>query len=482
MHVSEYFNLGRTQPSLDFVDVHTTDDVTVFIDPRAIRMLDSEWSRDCQAMLQSFFSEILDAVALNNPDRIRELILRMADEPDETHLGWSKGRSRGRGLGGVRGEDVADSLSRSHAAKTGLLKDLEDSSLMVPGVGPDIISDMTTNVIRGALIGYTQAACRYYGIPMESQFSGPVWNPNSLDWQEGFVDLPRTEWGKLLLVPKSIVRHALIFDKDKYFNGYLAPHLEGLEIEAGSQLVRILKNGSPKVYRDDLKEKYGNDKLAIVAHTAKFPEALERYRASTSLLSSPPLSHAEMAAYTSTPEVDFIGLMEQVEAVAPGNAGATMYHRAAEALVSALFYPFLANVKIEAEINEGRKRIDLLYDNVAGVGFFQWLGNHYGAPLIPIECKNYSREIANPELDQLAGRFSPNRGKVGLLLCRNFDDKDLFLQRCRDTASEQRGFIIPLDDSDLRKLAEEAEERKAKPRAIRGEFSLLREVFDKLIR
>ncbi|MFI5994821.1 hypothetical protein ACIBAC_23650 [Streptomyces sp. NPDC051362] len=373
----------------------------------------------------------------------------------------------------------------SKAASTGLLSDLEDTSLLIPGIGRDIVSDITTHVIRGALIGYTQAACDFYGIPMVSQHSGPVWNPNSLEWQEDFIELPRAgsdgEEGKFLLVPKSIVRHDLIFNKDKYYNGYLAPLLEQEEIQAKTQLVKILKNGSPRVSRIELRAKYGADKLAIIDHTAKFPHALPTYRRSTSRLSCPPMSHGEVSLLTDTPEVNYLQLMDQIEAVSPGNAGASMYHRAVESLLTALLYPFCANMKIEAEIHEGRKRIDILYDNVAGLGFFDWVARHHGSAVLPVECKNYSQEPGNEELDQISGRFSRERGWVGLITCRSFEDKGRFLERCRDTAKDGRGFVMALDDLDLRALAEEAQERRNAGMRNQGEFPLLRKRFSELI-
>jgi len=93
--------------------------------------------------------------------------------------------------------------------------------------------------------------------------------------------------------------------------------------------------------------------------------------------------------------------------------------------------------------------------NIAGEGFFKWVGDNYSAPYILVECKNYTNEIANPELDQLIGRFSVHRGDVGLLVCRQFENKDLFIERCRDTMRDGRGHIIPLDDEDLKELVRE---------------------------
>lgn len=90
--------------------------------------------------------------------------------------------------------------------------------------------------------------------------------------------------------------------------------------------------------------------------------------------------------------------------------------------------------------------------------------------------KNYGRDLGNPELDQLSGRFSPSRGQVGLLACRDFVDKKLFIQRCRDTAVDQRGYVIALDDGDLSALVDA---RRADDYAT--QFQLLQDRFQRLV-
>lgn len=68
--------------------------------------------------------------------------------------------------------------------------------------------------------------------------------------------------------------------------------------------------------------------------------------------------------------------------------------------------------------------------------------------------------IANPELDQLSGRFSRDRGIVGILCCRDFEDHSLFLKRCIDTFKDGRGMIISLDDARIIELLTMIKEKK----------------------
>jgi len=154
-----------------------------------------------------------------------------------------------------------------------------------------------------------------------------------------------------------------------------------------------------------------------------------------------------------SPPPDWDRLIRQVVCIEKGREHASDYEDAVEQLLSALTYPWLAHPQIQHEIHEGRKRIDITYTNLAVEGFFRWLGDHYPAMHVFVECKNYGSEIGNPELDQLSGRFSPSRGKFALLVCRSFRDKELFVRRCIDTAHDGRGYVVPLDDSDLTEIS-----------------------------
>lgn len=77
--------------------------------------------------------------------------------------------------------------------------------------------------------------------------------------------------------------------------------------------------------------------------------------------------------------------------------------------------------------------------------------NTHGIPsrFIMVECKNYSRDVANPEIDQVGGRFSANRGQIGIIACRAVDDMPKLLERCSDTFKDSRGLIIPMVDNDF---------------------------------
>jgi hypothetical protein len=476
VRISKKFGLGLSQASLDFVDVDTKTDTKVFMSPSALSTLPSDWGNECVHLVQSFFRQVLGLIKEGKHNDAESLLLTLR-EPNETHLGLSKGRSQGRALGKGSAQDLWQALSKSEAAKSGLLTDLEDTALMIDGISVDIISDITTNIIRSKLIEYTQLMCDQHDIPTTNGIeTGPLWDSRAASWINRFDRLPLTETGKLLLVPKAIVRQRPDYDAGEYYRYFLLTHMRHAELDAGSALVELLKNGRRRVTKKALIAKYGGDKSAIVRETLKYPEALREYKDSKESQKRPPLSLETIAEIQKAAKPNWTKLLHDVTSLKPGLEDADSYEKAIEALFTALFYPALTSPISQHRIHDGRKRVDITYTNMVTSGFFRWVASHYPAPQIFVECKNFTRDLKNPELDQLAGRFSPSRGRVGLLVCRSFEDKQLFEQRCRDTRIDDRGYILALDDDDLRQLVEFREQSH-----LFEEFPLLRSKFQKLI-
>lgn len=460
MRVSEYYRLGKSQPALDFVDVDIENDTPVYIDPSAVKKLSDEWSGQCLEMLGTFFDSVLDAIKFDDMARIRHLLIRL-QEPNETHFGLSKGRSRGRALGSYLVEKICDNLVVSRAAKTGILEDLEDTALFIPGIGKDIISDITTNVIRGMLVAYTQSMAAMYGIPLEDGvYSGLAWDPIRREWDDSFTRMPVAAGNPLLLVPKIIVRHDLLLTKEEYFRNYLAPALGNEELDKpGSKLIKVAKDGKRYFLKRDIEEVYDGDKSEMAKLTFDRSEVFHSFKREKQATPLSPLTHDQLSIATNTGRVDFDNLLNSVLTLAPGPEDAAKYHRAIESLLTAVFYPALTQPVIEYELDQGRKRVDIAYTNTANKGFFNWLTiQRHPCSYIFVECKNYQSDPSNPEIDQICGRFSPLRGKVGILVCRSFINKGKFLERCRDAAIQRHEFVIALDDDDLKLLTKEAKE------------------------
>jgi hypothetical protein len=216
-------------------------------------------------------------------------------------------------------------------------------------------------------------------------------------------------------------------------------------------LVHVLKNGKRKISRKTLKAKYPLTKDFLFEFAQQHPEVLRRYKDSARETSRPLNDQDLERAHRDGREIDHNKLAAELAAIPVGAQHATAFHNFIFGALQAVFYPELRYPVKEQEIHEGRKRVDICFNNGARDGFFNDLRVNYLTPcqFIFFECKNYSSDPANPELDQLSGRFSAKRGRFGVMVCRNIEDKAKMLKRCRDTLHDDRGWILVLDDSDV---------------------------------
>jgi hypothetical protein len=449
MRISEIFGLGVTQHEIDFVDIDTDADMPLFLDPLFLSARRDAWSINASRTIRSFFQTFVRYATNDELARARALFDHL-HEPNETCLGLSKGGPRGRAIGTDNAQKLFESILRSRAVETGVVEDLEDFRLFVPGIDKDKVSDMTTNIIRGHLLEYTKNQCVLWGIPMRPAMpTGFYWDRESSSWINGFDDALVVDDKRILLTPKAVVSFVKKYTADVYYRHFALTFLQHEHLSMGSSLVQHRKDGTPFVTKDSLRETVAPySKEFLAGFTERHPEIFRDFRA-WAKANSGSLSNADLT--DSNPIVVAQFLAEQLRGLLPGSEGATQYHRLCTSILELLLYPKLTSPVVEQEIHQGRKRVDLVFDNSAESGFFFRVHNSYEIPaqFIFVECKNYNRELANPEVDQINGRFSVNAGKVGLLLFRNADDFERLVLRCRDIYLAQRHVILPLRDADL---------------------------------
>src|SRR3990170_1874958 len=112
MRISKRFKLGVTQFELDFVDIDTSKDMRLFVDPHFLGLRTDRWSESAASSVRSFFTHFLDLVGRGQLDEARQLFSYLG-EPNETCLGFSRGRPRGNAIGEELADDIFDSLIES---------------------------------------------------------------------------------------------------------------------------------------------------------------------------------------------------------------------------------------------------------------------------------------------------------------------------------------------------------------------------------
>lgn len=453
------FGGNLSQAELDFVDVDVTTDNPLYLDPYAIQIRDDEWSASCGDHIRSFFNEVLDALRAKNVARTEHLLGNL-HEPNETFLGQSSGRPSGRGVGRGKANDFANALRQSRAFKTGLLSDISEAELFINGVGPDTISDLTTNILRGKLADYTKEQCDLLGIPTQRVGSiGPHWSIQKSDWTSAYYDLPVVGNAPVLLMPKFSVRRALSLNSQEFWNHHMVAYLRQEYLDSRSSLVQTFKDGTPYVTKKKVKEKHPFIKDDLATFVQQHPEVLEAYKK---------LKGAKGPLKSRDLEEDFDerafarALIDRLQKVKSGNPSASEYHRIAMGICTFLFYPQLICPVKEREIHDGRKRIDIKYTTSGEDGFFNRMlqAPQTRAINVMIECKNYSKDVANPEFDQLTSRFGHQRGFFGIMLCRSINDRKRIVSASKDAANDGRGYMLVFEDADLIELLEHVEKGK----------------------
>lgn len=183
--------------------------------------------------------------------------------------------------------------------------------------------------------------------------------------------------------------------------------------------------------------------LLLMALAKKYQYRRPSTKRGTSEAKLPPIERNTRKQATS--------LAKALRDIPPGRDAAGDYHDTMVQVVSVLFANELSIPKKEQKLSEGRKSGDIVCRNEARDGFFAHARDSFQihCPFVFFECKNYSDDVGNQDFDQLAGRLSDIRGKLGVLTCRTIREPHKVLAHCKDRLQDRQGCIIVLTDADI---------------------------------
>lgn len=438
MKISEMFGLKKNQHELDFIDIDLDDELPLFLDGYIFSMKNDPWSVKCNLIVDDFFRNIHEAVQFNRKSKLYELCKHLS-EPNETCLGRSKGKPRGIFQSTENVVNIFEQLfdvKKRGKKQFDSIQVLSDMKFYIDGVGNDTISDIVTNLIRRQLIIYTNNQCELYGITTNKQISKPFWNELSSKWEkEVSIDQLIIDGKRVLLVPKNIVfaENYYTFTKEQFVQHDMLNFIKKKELQTpNSPLIQYKvpkknqKTGDPYVTKKSIRERDKVDKKQhVLEFSSKYPAIMETFKGKKHFKSLSIINFYEIQDNDFSDEqynslID--AFIKTLESLPSGRKYADEYHEFILGLLTFVFYPSLSHPKKETPIDNTRKRIDITYVNTADDGFFNNLKSQITSNYIYVECKNYSTKIANPEFDQLSGRFNESSSKVGMLVCRTADE------------------------------------------------------------
>lgn len=220
------YGIDRTSSDAWF-DPKLHTDTALFIDPFLMfNTTDGPWST-VHARMVEFFNEALSLIAAAHGDHDSKAwkqaaIMLTFPEPPQFCLGYSKTTIFGHGTGP---EIAAAMLTAGERAINAGITDITQFGellLFGDGFGPDLISDMTCNIVMDLFATYTCDVARTHGLPVET-FTLPHLGYDFTHgrWNRAKAVLPANPcWDKtaVLLVPKEFLIELPLMDDGAFWN------------------------------------------------------------------------------------------------------------------------------------------------------------------------------------------------------------------------------------------------------------------------
>jgi hypothetical protein len=232
VYFSEAFGISRQEDD-DWFDPILQTDTRLFVDPFLVfQDQDLRWQQAYDQLMDHFnlcFQLIADSG--KNPRALsyrKALGLLRFPEPREFCLGYTSSGTSGAGGGEGYARLIAEAME--DAIKRGLqdLRHFEELGVLNEGIGPDRISDLTCNVLRGRFVAYTQEVAKRHSLKTHAvRVGGVAFDAIRQNWRSEVVQLPLSPASRrpILLLPARFLRELPTLNADDWWENYEAQQL-----------------------------------------------------------------------------------------------------------------------------------------------------------------------------------------------------------------------------------------------------------------
>jgi len=249
-------------------------DNKLFIDPYRINGTQNAILQSAKTKIIRFFDLFFESV--ENKDRnLAENIGQHLHEINATKLGYCAVFDDPKGKGFSQ-RDLLFIFDEAIKVKADIT-DMPDILMLAERIGPDKVSDLTTNIIYEELLEFTKGIIAKYNLKIPIQKTNKwVFDVEKTVWIKKEIDVPYIDEKEILFLPNGIVAGYELFSYEVIYKKEIYPFLKNNP--AIHNLVRLLKDGEKVTDCKKLKKHFPQTRATVKYFKKTFPDRYERYK------------------------------------------------------------------------------------------------------------------------------------------------------------------------------------------------------------
>lgn len=249
-------------------------DNLLFIDPYRINEQSSDIAKKAKSKITRYFEIFFKCVEEN--DRGKALYIgKYLHEINATKLGYTNVKSIPKGKGFSQ-RDLLIIFDEAIKIKN-YIEDMPDILVLADNVGPDKVSDLTTNIIYEELLEFTLLIISKYNLNIDKTKKRKIiFNVEEQLWEKRELMIPCIEGEEILFIPNKIVSTSEIFSYENVYHKLVYPFYK--TNTAVHRLIRLLKNGEERPDCKKIKERYPLKRETVKEFKIRYKDKYEQYK------------------------------------------------------------------------------------------------------------------------------------------------------------------------------------------------------------